>query len=160
MPDINDIAADTTENRRDIKALTATVVATVEIVKAQGQRQEDALDAFKEAVTSIKSLDEKVANMMALRQEVTTIDKGLTAVRHDLGNVINAQALLPDMSRDVTALKTWKDEISTWKATVTGGAIVAKDGVKILWALGGAALTVAGVLASIHFHLPVQIGGE
>jgi len=118
MPDLE---AQLDKNRDDVSKLTANVAALTEIVKSQGQRQDEAIVSIRDAVAKISGLDEKMSSVLVLNQKFVDLDKTVAALRHDVINTIMpAQNTLPNIKDDVTTLKTQMTDVMNWKTRVLG----------------------------------------
>jgi hypothetical protein len=157
-----DLESQLDKNRDDVSRLTANVAALTEIVKAQGQRQDDAIISIKEAVTKIGGLDEKMTGILVLNQKFTELDKTVAALRHDVVNTIMpAQNTLPAISTDVTTLKTQMTDVMNWKTRVLGGVNVLEKGGDFIWKAAAIIGPVLGFVLSHYIHFgQITISGQ
>lgn len=142
------------KNTEDIGLLAVNMATLTEVVKNSEKRHEEAMDGVKEAVQGIQKLHEKVASMVVLEKEVTTLKEQMSelradvrVVKHDLaGTTTTANGLaehFKSINDKVTELKTWKDQ--------TMGAVTATGILgKVFWALFGGFI-VTGLGAIVYF---------
>lgn len=150
------------KNTEDINSLAVNMATLTEIVKNSEKRHEEAMDGVKEAVQGIQKLHEKVASMVILEKEVSTLKESISelkadqrVLKHDLSNTTTTTNGLAENFKtvitDVSVLKSWKDQ--------TTGAVAATGALgKFFWTLFGGTITT-GIGVIIYLIVLYKQGG-
>lgn len=148
----------TYKNSEDIHELTVSVTRIATIQENSEKRRDRDMEMFREAVTSINKLNERVSGYISMEKDIATLRELLSekmsdirTIRHDVNNMSNTLTGLPiineklgDASKAI-AERVKVDEaidarviaLEAWKNKAEGGALAIKTGAIALWSMGG-----------------------
>lgn len=175
-----DVEAATSQNTKDIHALTVSVTQVVEVVKAAEKRYErDEIDR-REMLMEIRKLGEAVNSTRVVEKELAELKGEVGKYRHDLQNLISAQQAIPifkdelasvkakmeavEKAIDTTDLVQLKSDVTTLKSqrdAVKGGVATVGKGAVIFWTIFGSLITSGiGALAVLAVMTYIKMKGE
>jgi hypothetical protein len=152
------LEATTEKNTNDIQALALQVTRVVTIVENSEKRHEGDVNMWREAIAGISKLNESVSKTLLLEKDVAAaketmaeLKSDIRVVRHDVGNLQNAQNAIPIHQAAIAKLEAKIIALEVIRDKISGGAMALGFGSKVLWTVfGGAIIALGGYLIDTY----------
>lgn len=150
------------ENSRNIAALTNTVTRLATIVETSEKQRADDRHDMRGIYESLKALNDKIADLTLIRQQINDLSGQVGGLRHDVKNIENGQGAIPlikeklvEVEKDILSLQTSVEDFKTFKDKHEGATGVVHVIIHLVWAVFGTGIISVGYyILSNYFQHP------